>query len=220
MNVMNGQERFIAALRCEEIDRIPIYWMDIHPQGSFRREFDAFLAQDDNTKVEACAQITPIGDLTLLNWFSRGTTSGLDIGAGSVPYPIVYYNPNEDRFYSKKEAESLPPEKKRFRINYYGAIREYSLDGQKLWYAGPYFHGPDALERMDSMYNEFGAPWDRPLTNSAEHAKKGIAQAEALGFPHAVFGNAPNHFESMWGGLGPQTMAHLMRRSPDRKSVV
>jgi uroporphyrinogen-III decarboxylase len=213
---MNGQERFIAALRCEEIDQIPIYWMDIHPQGSFRSEFDAFVAREENPELAACVQNTPIGDLTLLNWFSRGTSSGLDIGAGSIPYPMVFYNVKEDRFYTKKEAESLPLEKKRFRINYYGAIREYNLDGQKLWYAGPYFRGSNALERMDAMYNEFGAPWDQPIADSVEYTKQLIQQAEAIGFPHAVFGNAPYHFEGMLNGLGPQTMAYLMRRYPSK----
>ena len=45
MKEMNGEERFIAALRCEEVDRMPSHWLGIEPAGLFRKELNAFKKQ-------------------------------------------------------------------------------------------------------------------------------------------------------------------------------
>jgi len=42
MNAMNGEDRFIAALRCEEVDRMPSFYMMIEPAGLLQKELTAF----------------------------------------------------------------------------------------------------------------------------------------------------------------------------------
>ena len=39
MKEMNGEERYISALRCEEVDRMPSCWFSIERAGLFYKEF-------------------------------------------------------------------------------------------------------------------------------------------------------------------------------------
>jgi hypothetical protein len=224
---MDGQERFIAAMRCEEVDKLPCHWMGYEPAGVFRKEFEAFLNQDENPELEACFEIWPIGDITIANWFSRGTSTDVGLGAGGIHFPVVYYNRDKDTFYTKKEAESLTAEQKQFQITMYGDVRQYGYkfgsEGERLsdywWFIKHWFEGPEGLERMDAFYNEFGAPWEQefdPDAPSIKSAKKTLKLAEEYGFRHAVVGHAPMHFEGIWGGFGPIGVAQLARKKPSK----
>lgn len=213
---MNGHERFIKAIKCEEIDQMPTFWMDITPGGTFQKVWNDFLNKDENPELDECVQFTPMGDLTQLNWYSKGTSSVLKIHAGGIQFPRAYYNKEEDRFYTEDEARSLPAKKKRYRINRAGSIRAYDELEQPGWYYGPYFTGPDFLERMDDFYAEFGAPWENEPVDNVNLARMRIKAAEDLDFPHAVAGGATNHFESIWGGFGAKSLAILMRKKPGK----
>ena len=222
---MNGHERFLAALRCEEVDRLPSHWHGPEPAGIFRKEFDAFLDIDDNPELEACFEISPLGDMTIKNWFSRGTSSDIGIGAGGIKWQTVYYNKEKDWFYTHDEAKKLPASKKNFQINMYGSVRQYGYllgkEGERpakyWWFHKHFFEGKNAMERMDAFYNEFGAPWEQefdPDASSIELAKKNIKLWIDYGAPHAYSGHANHHFEGVWGGLGPITTAKLSRKNP------
>ena len=104
MKEMNGHERFLNALRCEEVDKLPCHWHGPEAAGLFRKEFDAFLDMDDNPELDKCFEISPMGDMTLKNWFSRGTSTDTGIGAGGIPWQTVYYNTEKDWFYTHEEA--------------------------------------------------------------------------------------------------------------------
>lgn len=223
---MNGQERFMAALRCEPVDKLPSHWMGYEPAGYFRKEFDDFLKLDDNPEIEACFEMSPLGDQTLHNWWSQGTSTdfGLGIGGG-VSFPTVYYNTEKDWFYTKAEAENLPVVKKDFQITMWGEVRQYGYkfgkSGERLsdywWFHKHFFSGPDALERMNAFYNEFGAPWEQeyiPNPKQNQFFKEQIKKWEEYGAPHALIGHANMHFEGIWGGFGPNTIAYLVRKKP------
>ena len=122
---MNGHKRFLAALRCEEVDKLPTHWHGPEPAGLYIKEFKEFIDQEDTPELEECFEITPLGDITILNWYSRGTSSNKKIGTASYDFPVVYYNPDKDWFYTQKEAKKLPASKKNFRITAYGEIRQY-----------------------------------------------------------------------------------------------
>ncbi len=212
---MDGQERFYRALKCEEVDRMPSFWMSITPHGKFEKIWKEFLNKDDNPELDECFEVHPqLGDLTQVNWYSKGTSSIVGMGAGHFPYPAVYYNKEEDRIYTKQETESLKSKQKLFHVDRYGSIREYELNGTKGWYYGPYFDGPNAIERMEEMYAEFGAPWEMEMVCRAEKVRKFLEAVEKRGFPHACHGNATGHFEPIWGGFGPTTIGKLMRKRP------
>jgi uroporphyrinogen-III decarboxylase len=211
---MNGQERFYRALRCEEVDRMPAFWTDFTPHGKFERIWQEFVEKEDNPELEECVAVTAMGDLTKLNWFAKGTTDGKPVSAGGLQYPKIYYNVAEDRFYTREEAKHLSPEERRFQMSPSGSIREYEPSGVSGWYHGPYFTGPEFLERMDALWTEFGAPWEAEISDGSRAATQVIEAAAQLNYPHAIWGWAPSHFETMWGGLGPKSMGILMRKKP------
>ncbi|MHA1683888.1 MAG: uroporphyrinogen decarboxylase family protein [Promethearchaeota archaeon] len=224
---MNGHERFLAALRCEEVDKLPSHWHGPEPAGLFRKEFDVFLDLDDNPELEACFEISPMGDMTVKNWFSRGTSSDIGIGAGGIPWKTVYYNPDKDWYYTHTEAKGLPESKKKYQITMYGEVRQYGYqlgkEGERLstywWFHKHFFEGPDALERVDAFYNEFGAPWEvdfDPSARSIEFAKENIKKWVDYGAPHAYSGHCNFHFEGIWGGFGPVTIVKLARKNPSK----
>ena len=224
---MNGQERFLAALRCEPVDKLPCHWMAIEPAGHFRREFDEYLDLDDNPEFENCFEIGPLGDLTQLNWFSRGTSADMGLHGAGINFPPVFYNPEKDHFYTKKEAESLPASKKNFKISWFGDVKQFGYqlgkegerDSKYWWFEKHFFSGPDGLEKMEELYDEFGAPWDfefDPDSPSIASARKSYKLMEEYGFPHAVHGSAPFHFEGIWGGFGPTQIMKLARKKPGK----
>ena len=190
--------------------------MGITKGGLFQREFDAYQDMDPNPEFEACIQFTPVGDMTIQNWFSRGTSTDIRVGAGGLNYPPAYYNPDTDWFYTKEEAKMLPASKKGIKISWFGQLRYLDDKGVGGWYEGPFFHGPDAIERMNAFYAEFGAPWEMEPVDMTAGAKKSIEFALQPGFPHAVCGSAPGHFEPIYGGFGPATLSILMRKKPGR----
>ena len=59
---MNGQERFIRALRCEQIDRMPSFWMSITPKSRYEREWNEFINQDDNPESPNKGQTIRLSD--------------------------------------------------------------------------------------------------------------------------------------------------------------
>lgn len=214
--MLNGQERFLAALRCEPVDRMPSHWMGITNGGLFQREFDAYQEMDPNPGFDACFQVTPAGDMTIPNWFSRGTSTDVRVGAGGVSFPAAYYNPDKDWFYTKAEASTLPASKKTIKISWFGQLRHLDDRGVGGWYEGPFFHGPDAIERMEAFYAEFGAPWELEPVSNAGNARRILETVMQPGFPHAATGSAPGHFEPIYGGFGPATLSSLMRKHPGR----
>ena len=222
---MNGQERFEAALKCEEVDKMPTHWMAVEPAGKFRVELDAYLDIDENPEIEECFEISKLGDITMKNWFSRGTTTDMGIGAGGINFQKAYYNEDTDHFYTKEEAKSLPASKKNVTIDMFGSVRKHGYKmgkpGERAsdywWYLKPYFSGYDAIERWEEYHNEFGAPWEEVFDSGAssiKNAKNNIKLAQESGFPHAVSGSTLFHFEGIWGGFGPMTIAKLARKKP------
>ena len=215
MRKLNGQERFYRALKCEEVDKMPSFWMDITPHGTFEQVWRDFLNKENNPELDECFEIHPVlGDITRTNWYSKGTSSIISLPSAHFPYPSVYYNKEEDRIYTKKETQDLKTKEKLFRVSPYGSIREYEPNGTKGWYYGPYFRGPNAIERMNEMYAEFGAPWEKEMIGDLKRTKKLISKVKEAGFSHAVHGSAKGHFEPIWGGFGPLTIAKLMRNRP------
>ena len=210
---MNGQERFIKCLKCEEVDHLPSFWMGYDTTGLFAKEFHQFLDQEDNPEIDACFEVTKLGDMTLHNWFAKGTSTIISVGGTGRPYPIIYYNRKEDRFYTKEEAKHLPDRKKNYKISAYGQIRHIA---EKIggWYYGPYFTGDEPLERMNELYAEFGAPWEIDPVDNTRSISRNIEIASEIDFPHAIKGSAPNVFEGMYGGFGPISFARLMRKKP------
>ena len=65
----------------------------------------------------------------------------------------AYYNPETDWFYTKKEAKTLSPKKKKYRISYNGSVlssgHQLGDKGERLhkywWYHKPFFSGPATL---------------------------------------------------------------------------
>nr|MDO8111069.1 uroporphyrinogen decarboxylase family protein [Candidatus Sigynarchaeota archaeon] len=222
---MNGQERFIAALKCEPVDKLPCHWHGPEPAGLYIKQLKDFLDRDDNPELEQCFEISPIGDLTMTNWYSRGTSTDIGIGAGGIGFPAVYYNRKKNWFYTTEEAKTLPVEERNFTISMTGNIRQYGYQlgkpGERpakyWWEIGKFFDGDDSLERFNAFYNEFGHPWEGkidPGSDSIKYARARIKDFKEYGFPHAVEGHAPNHFEAIWGGFGAATLAKLSRTKP------
>jgi uroporphyrinogen-III decarboxylase len=222
---MNGQERFFAALNREPVDKLPCHWHGPEPAGLYAKQLKVFLDMDDNPELEKCFEMSPIGDLTLTNWYSRGTSSDMGIGAGGVPFPTVYYNRKKDWYYTTEEAKSLSEEDRNFTITMTGGIRQagYQLGkpGERpakyWWEIGKFFDRDDAVERFEAFYNEFGHPWEfefDPKADSIKGARDRIKQFKDYGFPHAVEGHAPFHFEAVWYGFGSLAFAKLSRKNP------
>jgi len=224
---MNGQERFIAALKCEPVDKLPCHWHGPEPAGLYIKQLNEFLEIEDNPEIESCFEIGPTGDLTMTNWYSRGTSTDIGIGAGGINFPMVYYNREKKWFYTAEEARSLPASEKNFTITMAGEIRQFGYQlgkpGERpasyWWKIGHFFEGDESMERFEAFYNEFGHPWEAeidPDGESIKNARKRIQEFAEYGSPHAVSGNAPNHFEALWGGFGPMTVAKLSRSYPTR----
>lgn len=52
------------------------------------------------------------------------------------------------------------------------------------------------------------------MSDRSKQVSRLIEEAEKIGFPHALEGNASGHFEPIWGGFGPLTIGKLMRQRP------
>lgn len=225
MHEMDGEERYLAALRCEPVDRMPSYWMLVENAGIFRKELNAQIKRSPLRYLKECRGKPVLANFQARNWLSRGTTSFIPFPAVLVKFPKVYYNPETDYFYTRQEAKSLPRKKKKFQITWWGAIQEYGYklgeQGERLhdywWYHKPFFSGPEALQRFEAFYTEFGCPWEQEFDPNAWTIKLGKF---LLGFmhrkhnPYALTGIVNNHFEAIWGGFGPTTIAKLVRKNP------
>jgi hypothetical protein len=229
MKEMNGYERFYAVLGCEEVDKLPSHWHGPEPAGKYVKEFNRYMDSEEAEPVlDELFEINPaLGDITLLNWYSRGTSSDRGMGVGSYPFPTVYYNKEKDWFYTQEEAKSLPESKKKYRINAYGNIREYGYelgapgerDSTYWWEIGYFFNGDESLERWEAFYDEFGRPWEfdfSSLAKSIENCKKNIELYKTTDMPHAISGHAPMHFEGIFEGMGSRTFSLLSRKYPGR----
>lgn len=226
---MNGEERFISALRCEEVDRMPSCWFSIERSGLFFKEFKEYKKKHLIKYLKESRRNFVLGLLYSRNWLSRGTSGYLPIPAWNpeCEFPTVYYNPETDNFYSKEEAKTLPKSKKRYRITYRGSVmssgHQLGEKGERLhkydWYYKPFFSGPDALEKFEAFYNEFDcALWEQefnPKSNLIKLAKTVLAYNKRKGKPYALTGNVTNHFEAIFGGFGPSTIAKLSRKKPN-----
>jgi uroporphyrinogen-III decarboxylase len=229
MKEMNGEERYISALRCEEVDRMPSCWFSIEKAGLFYKEFQEFKRKNRLKYWKESRRKFLFGQVQARNWLSRGTSGYLPSTAYIPKFPHfgAYYNPETDWFYTKKEARSLPRSKKKYRISYRGSIRQVSYQlgekGERLhkywWYYKPFFSGSNALEKFEAFYNEFGAPWEQefnPKSTMIKTAKVVISYMKKKGNPYALCGNATNHFEAIFGGFGPSTIAKLARKKPEK----
>ncbi|MHA1612704.1 MAG: hypothetical protein ACTSVZ_01495 [Promethearchaeota archaeon] len=214
MNDMNGEERFIAALRCEEVDRMPSFWMLIERAGLLRKELNEFKRKNPLKYFSQNGRPLLLGRILARNWLSRGTSSIVPMLAGGAKIPKAYYNPETDYFYTRQEAKSLSRKQKKFQITLYGEIRQHGYrlggKGERLhsywWFHKHFFSGPDALQRFDDFYAEFGAPWEKEFNPNALSIKLARAVRGFLklkGFPYAIAGDVPMHFEGIWGVLVP-----------------
>jgi Uroporphyrinogen decarboxylase (URO-D) len=225
---MNGQERFIAALKCEEVDQLPCHWHGPEPAGLYQKELNVFMDLDDNPEIEKCFELSTIGDLTMKNWYSRGTSTDIGRGAGSpYSFPNVYYNIDKKWFYTKEEAKILPESKKNFHITAYGEIRQYGYQmgapGERpatyWWQHGHFFEGDEGLEKFEAFYDEFGRPWENVAdleSISIKNCRNELKKYKEYGQPHAISGHAPFHFEGIWGGFGARTFSKLSRKYPEK----
>ncbi len=204
---------------------MPCHWMHIEPAGLFRKEFDRYQNLHLNPEYQSCIETCPVGDITLENWLAKGTTTDISLSVANPLFPNAYYNPEEDWFYTKKEANSLPAAKKNYKFTLYGEVRRFGYQlGTKgvrkskyWWFHKHFFSGPDLLERYEAFYDEFGKPWESeidPKREMVKETKNKIKEMEEYGFPHALCGKAPHHFEGMWGGFGPNSIAKLARKRP------
>ncbi|MHA1110859.1 MAG: uroporphyrinogen decarboxylase family protein [Promethearchaeota archaeon] len=227
MKEMNGEERFISALRCEEVDRMPSCWFAIEKAGLFYKEFKEYKKRHLFKYLKESRRKFVWGLIMGRNWLSRGTSSYLPIMAYFPKFPLfVYYNPETDYFYTKKEAKKLPRRKKNYRISFNGSVlssgHQLGEKGERLhkywWYHKPFFSGPDALEKFDAFFTEFGAPWEQefnPKSKLIKLAKVGRSYMKRKGNPYALNGNVMNHFEAIFGGFGPSMIAKLARKNPE-----
>lgn len=228
MRTMNGEERYISAMRCEEVDFMPSTWFGIEKAGLFFKEFKEY-KRKHRLKYwrESCGK-TVFGQIQARNWLSRGTTGWIPFPVWQSKFPNVIYNPDTDWFYTKKEARSLPVSKKKYRITYDGSIissgHKLGEKGERLhtywWYHKPFFNGPDnaALEKFEAFINEFGAPWDQeydPNSFLIKVAKSIRSLMKRKGFPYALSGTVSVHFSAIFGGFGPSTIAKLARKKPE-----
>ncbi|MHA1519828.1 MAG: uroporphyrinogen decarboxylase family protein [Promethearchaeota archaeon] len=227
MNDMNGEERFIAALRCEEVDRMPSFWMLIERAGLLRKELNEFKRKNPLKYFSQNGRPLLLGRILARNWLSRGTSSIVPMLAGGAKIPKAYYNPETDYFYTRQEAKSLSRKQKKFQITLYGEVRQHGYrlgeKGERLhsywWFHKHFFSGPDALQRFDDFYAEFGAPWEKEFNPNALSIKLARAVRGFLklkGFPYAITGDVPMHFEGIWGGFGPATIGKLARKKPGK----
>ncbi|TFG20181.1 MAG: hypothetical protein EU530_04105, partial [Promethearchaeota archaeon] len=230
MKEMNGEERFIAAMRCEEVDRMPSCWFSIEKAGLFYKELQEYKRKNRFTYWKESQGKVALGQIQARNWLSRGTTAWIPFRALHPKFPHLraYYNPETDWFYTKKEARTLPLSKKKYRITYNGSVlssgHQLGEKGERLhtywWYYKPFFSGPDnaALEKFEAFFNEFGAPWDNEFNPNGfliKVAKAARSYMKRKGFPFALSGNASNHFEAIFGGFGPGSIAKLARKKPE-----
>lgn len=228
MKEMNGEERFISALKCEEVDRLPSCWFSIEKAGLFYKEFKEYKKKHLFKYLKESRRKFALGLVMSRNWLSRGTSGYLPVPAWNPKseFPTAYYNPEADYFYTKKEAKTLPRSKKRYTITFRGSVmslgHQLGEKGDRLhkywWYHKPFFSGPDALEKFDAFYTEFGAPWGQefnPKSNSIKIAKAALSYVKRKGNPYALTGNVTNHFEAIFGGFGPSTIAKLARKKPE-----
>jgi uroporphyrinogen-III decarboxylase len=231
MKEMNGEERFIAAMRCEEVDRMPACWFSIEKAGLFFKELRDYKRKHRLKYWKECQGKGGVfGQVQARNWLARGTSAWIPFRAWHPKFSYLnsYYNPETDWFYTKKEARTLPARKKKYRITYNGSIlssgHQLGEKGERLhkywWYYKPFFSGPGntALEKFEAFFKEFGAPWEQeynPNSFLIKVAKRTRSLIKRKGFPFALSGNASNHFEAIFGGFGPSTIAKLARKKPE-----
>jgi uroporphyrinogen-III decarboxylase len=225
MKEMDGEERYLSALRCESVDQMPSHWMAVENAGIFRKELNAMIKRAPLKYLKVCRGKIALANIQARNWLSRGTTSFIPFPAVILKFPKAYYNPETDYFYTKKEAKVLPRKKKKFRISWWGAVTQYGYKlgkrGERLhdywWYHKPFFSGSEALQRFEDFYREFGAPWEQEFDPNAVTIKLGkmfLAYMHRKRNPYAMCGIVNNHFEAIWGGVGPMTIGNLVRKNP------
>ena len=84
---MNGMERFEKTLRCEEVDKLPCHWHGPEPAGLYIKEFNVYIDSDEaESALNECYELNPVlGDITISNWYSRGTSTDKGMASGKNP---------------------------------------------------------------------------------------------------------------------------------------